>query len=243
MTHNLTYDFTGREKKHMGRTLYQIQARVDLDEIFVKAGDPGGWIEHEGNLDSVIGTKNPAWIYSHAMVFGDAIITGHATVDNKAEVYGNAIVRGRAYVGRRARVTSHTIVEGQARVIGSAHVMDNSHIYGNIVIGSNDLILGESDIADRNHVLIIKLNNPALPIVTLTRTQDGGYQILDSKGHFFDSVKDLYNECLLRICKFLEYGRITEDVANLLALELEEARRLIETRARLWKKEEEQANA
>lgn len=43
------YEFTGEVKLWFGRTLHQIRACVSFGEV--KAGEVGGWIEKEENLD------------------------------------------------------------------------------------------------------------------------------------------------------------------------------------------------
>ena len=56
--------------------------RIELTEDcrWGKAGDKGGWIEKESNL------QGNAWVFGDAEVFGDAKVSGYA------EVYGNVRV-------------------------------------------------------------------------------------------------------------------------------------------------------
>ena len=62
------YEFTGETMERSGRTLYRIRAVRDFGDV--KAGDLGGWIEKEGNLDHF----GNAWVYGDAWVHGDAMV-------------------------------------------------------------------------------------------------------------------------------------------------------------------------
>ena len=79
-----------------GTKLFQIKALVEFGNI--KAGELGGYIEKEENLDQ----DGNAWVcgdakvYGNAKVYGDAEVYGNAEVCGDAEVYGNAKVCGDA---------------------------------------------------------------------------------------------------------------------------------------------------
>ncbi|WP_111884007.1 hypothetical protein [Acinetobacter sp. CFCC 11171] len=73
-----------------GRTLKRIRALVAIDTL-VAAGDLGGYIESEGNLDC----DGDAWVYGNAQVSGDAQVYGNAQVSGDAWVYGNAQIEQR----------------------------------------------------------------------------------------------------------------------------------------------------
>jgi len=68
-----------------GRSLYQIKANFDFDEV--KKGDLGGWIESEKSLGDDV------WIYSDAYVFKEAIIHG-------GEIRGGMILGGEIHGGK-----------------------------------------------------------------------------------------------------------------------------------------------
>ncbi len=52
------YELTANTKQWCGRTLYQIRALQDIEELEVKAGDLGGWIEKIENLSQ----DGEAWV-------------------------------------------------------------------------------------------------------------------------------------------------------------------------------------
>ena len=67
-----------------GAVLHRIKALVSF--AGVDAGDLGGWVEKEENLDS----SGDAWVYGNAQVYGDARVYGNAQVSGDARVYGDA---------------------------------------------------------------------------------------------------------------------------------------------------------
>ena len=96
-----------------GHTLHRIKAVRDFD--CVKAGDLGGFIESEKNLDH----DGDAWVTGDAVVSGDAWVTGDAVVTGSALVTGSAHVSGDARVTGSAQVTSNAdfaVIRGFGRV-------------------------------------------------------------------------------------------------------------------------------
>ena len=82
------YELTDETKGERGVTLHRIRALVDIERYGVKAGDLGGWIESEANLDH----KSEAWVFGNARVFGEARVSGKAWVFGEAQVFGEARV-------------------------------------------------------------------------------------------------------------------------------------------------------
>lgn len=85
-----------------GIKLYRIKALMDFGSV--KAGDIGGCIEKEANLDQ----SGSAWVSGNACVFGNA------------QVRENAEVRGNAEVSGNAQVTGNVLVSGSAQACGNA---------------------------------------------------------------------------------------------------------------------------
>ena len=82
-----------------GTKLFRIKALVEFGNV--EAGELGGYIEKEENLDH----DGNAWVYGNAKVYGDAEVYGDAKVYGDAEVYGNAWVCGDARVCGNAQVS------------------------------------------------------------------------------------------------------------------------------------------
>ena len=91
-----------------GYTLHRIKAVRDFD--CVKAGDLGGFIESEKNLDH----DGDAWVTDSARVTGDAWVTDSARVTGDAVVTDSALVTGDARVTSAAWVTGDAVVSGDA---------------------------------------------------------------------------------------------------------------------------------
>ena len=79
-----------------GRALKRIRALVAIGSL-VAAGELGGYIESEANLDC----DGDAWVYGNAQVSGDAWVSGNARVSGDAWVSGNARVSGDAQIEQR----------------------------------------------------------------------------------------------------------------------------------------------
>ena len=87
------FELTGNFKMYFGRKLFQIRALVSIKDV-VEAGETGGYIEKEENLDQT----GDAWVSGNAWVYGDAQVSGNAQVYGDAQVSGNAQVYGDADV-------------------------------------------------------------------------------------------------------------------------------------------------
>ena len=114
------YTLTSNTKVVDDVTLYQIQALRDF--AYTKAGDLGGYVETESNLDQ----QGVCWVSGNAYAYGNAHVFGNARVFDNARVYGNAQVSGNAHIS------------GCAQVSGNAQVYDNARVFDqmSIVFGS-----------------------------------------------------------------------------------------------------------
>ena len=94
------YELTSETQDFMGRTLYRIKALVSFGDV--RAGDLGGWIEKEENLDQHgnAWVSGDAWVYGNAWVFDDARVFDDAEVSGDAWVFGDAKVSGNAWVDK-----------------------------------------------------------------------------------------------------------------------------------------------
>ena len=110
------YKMTDETKEHFGRTLHRIVCVTAFADV--AAGELGGWIESEYNLDQ----SGDAWVSGDARVYGDAQVYVNAQVSGNARVYGNAQVSGNAQVYGNARVYGDAWVYGNAQASGNARV-------------------------------------------------------------------------------------------------------------------------
>ena len=88
-------------------TLHRIKAVRDFD--CAKAGDLGGFIESEKNLDH----DGAAWVTGDARIFGDAVVSSAAVVSGDAFVTDSARVSGAAVVSGAA---DFAVISGFGRV-------------------------------------------------------------------------------------------------------------------------------
>ena len=105
-----------------GVKLHRIMAT--RDSRHAKAGQLGGFIEKEENLDS------EAWVDGYAEVWGEAFVYCFAYVGGLACVYGHARVYGYARVYGKAQIYGHACVGVDARVYDNAHVHEKAYVGG-----------------------------------------------------------------------------------------------------------------
>ena len=108
-----------------GTKLFRIKALVEFGDV--EAGELGGYIEKEENLDH----DGDAWVYGDARVYGNAWVSGNARVYGNAQVYGDARVYGNAQVYGDAWVYGDARVYGDAWVSGDADYA-YAHGFGSI---------------------------------------------------------------------------------------------------------------
>lgn len=73
----MKYKLTDETKVVGGITLYRIEAVEAFSDV--EAGEKGGFIESEKNLDQ--DQSGDAWVYGNAQVYGDAAVFGDARVE------------------------------------------------------------------------------------------------------------------------------------------------------------------
>jgi hypothetical protein len=181
------YEFTGETKDRFCRTLHRIRACRSFGNV--NAGDIGGWIEKEENLDHdgtcwvsdnacvfdtahVFGNaqvSNKAMVFHDARVFDDAQVSEAALVFDKASVYNRAKVFGRAWVGDSSAVCESARVCGRAWISGRSMVYGDAWVYGKANIRGEAEVCGEARIQRTNHYLCISPIGRRLDMITFFR--------------------------------------------------------------------------
>lgn len=148
------YELTDNTIEQNGRTLYQIRALKDFEDVM--AGDLGGYIEKEENLSQ----EGNCWVSDKARVYDNAKVSGSAKVYDEAQVFGKAEVYGKAEVFGKAQVFGNTGIYNEAKVydnalvFGKTEVYDNAQIYGyaqvygNAKVYEQAQVYGESEVYD-----------------------------------------------------------------------------------------------
>jgi carbonic anhydrase/acetyltransferase-like protein (isoleucine patch superfamily) len=162
------YEFTDETTSFNDGTcvhqLHRIRALLDFGDV--KAGDLGGFIQGEHNLDH----SGNSWIYDDACVSGAALVQGDASVSGKATVCHEAIVDNQASIsgfssiGDRARVFGNADVSGYAFVAGTAvvfddavvqdlaHVRDNARVYQSARVSNRAIVCDSAIASGQSHI-------------------------------------------------------------------------------------------
>ena len=126
------YKLLKSEIKAIGiRTLFRIQALIDIPKHGVKAGDLGGFIEKEDNLSH----ERDAWVGEDASVYGDAfivrdvLISGNATV-YQSKLWGDMVVKGYANIRESTINGKSCTIEGKALIQDVNLEIENGLING-----------------------------------------------------------------------------------------------------------------
>lgn len=139
------YILTNEIMDFFGRKLYRIKAVKDFGDV--KAGDLGGWLESENNLNH----SGCCWVYNEAKVYGNAQVYCDAKIYDSAEIFGNAKVYCNAKVRNNAIIFGNAVIFGYAEIFGNAEVWDtfvrdNATVYGNAKVYGNAHICGDAKI-------------------------------------------------------------------------------------------------
>ena len=174
------YELTENFIMHDGRKLFQIRALTNIKDV-VKAGELGGYVENETNLDQ---TDN-AWVYDnakvygYARVYGDARVSGNACAFDSARVYGDAKVYGNARIYDNAKIFGNARISGNVWVYGNACAFDSARVsgdakaYGNARIYDDAKIFGNARISGNADILQITGLGTVHRTTTAHRTEDG----------------------------------------------------------------------
>lgn len=139
------YELTNEIKNLPGGVvLYRIRALKDF--AGVKAGDLGGFVQSERNLNQ----EGNAWVFPAAQVYGDAWVHGDA------RIFGNAQVSGQAEVGGNAAVYEDAMVCNYAHVYGDAEVCGNALVCGNAVVYGSPCLSGSAWVSDSDDYTVVK---------------------------------------------------------------------------------------
>lgn len=120
----------------------RIKAVRDIPRHGVKAGDIGGFVEHEGNLSQ----RGDCWIAD------DAEVSGNATVCDNAIVKGASCVGDNAVVCNCARVGDFAIINGDAIIGDNARVKDGAYVCGHASVEENAVVCNTARVSGNARV-------------------------------------------------------------------------------------------
>ena len=105
------FELTSETKAFFGKTLYRIRALISFGDV--SAGDLGGFVEKEENLDQ----SGNAWVSGNARVYGNAWVSGNAMVSGNAWVDKIGAIFWVGAVGSRNDTTTFfKCKDGKVRV-------------------------------------------------------------------------------------------------------------------------------
>jgi NDP-sugar pyrophosphorylase family protein len=201
MTEKLKYEIlTDNYRTIEGSKIYRIRALRDFGNV--SAGDIGGYIESEANLEQ----KGEGWIFGDAIVKGNAILSGNAKIfegvtifDNaqvsgKAKIYGHCCVGGNSKIHEDARLYGHIRAFGNVEVYGKAELNDyvylqnNAKIFGDTCIKGHVTICGPAHISSNNDYVVI--TNIGSEFGTLTAFKNETGDIYLNRGCFTGSLSE-----------------------------------------------------
>ena len=100
------FELTSESKvDSFGGTLFRV--RLTIDCKWGKAGDLGGWVQKDENIQGF------AWVSDNAQVYGNAQVSGNAWIYGDAQISGNAQVYGGAWGTSPLQIqgSRHTLTE------------------------------------------------------------------------------------------------------------------------------------
>ena len=164
---NKKYGFTGETKAVPGHVLHRIRALTSFGDV--NAGELGGWIEKESNLDATgdawisgeAQAYGDVWVFGSARISGYAEITGSARISGRAEITGNtrisgdAVITGSARISGYARISDYAVITGSARIFGYAEITGNTRTSGDAVISGDARVSGNACVYKRGAIFWI----------------------------------------------------------------------------------------
>ena len=174
------FELTSESKvDSFGGTLFRV--RLTIDCKWGKAGDLGGWVRKDENIQGFAWVSDNARVYGNARISDNARIYGDAQVSDNAWIYGDAQVSDNARVSGNAQVSGNAWVYGDAQISGNAWVSDNAWIYGNARVYDNAWIYGDARVSGNAQVYGDAWGTSPLQIQgsrhTLTECKKGFLQI------------------------------------------------------------------
>ena len=142
--------------------VHRIKALKDIGES-VEAGDIGGFVENESNLD----IYDDSWVYDSAIVCSDAVIedsevreyafiSDHVMITEKSKISGRAVISGNAHISNSvvdddAHITDFVVVSKDSHVNEGADLRGNVRMVGSVATGVCKLV--ENVVLHNSHVL------------------------------------------------------------------------------------------
>lgn len=152
-------------------------------------------------------------VRNHAIIGGDAKISGPAIIEDTAQVYEEAYVRGNVVIKDDARVHGSSHVIGNVVVGGNAHVYERAQVLDYSIIEDQARVYGESvlinvKIKDNANVCgCVEINNPFVIYSQTSDTHQLIHQVIGKDGYIDNDHKVIsvsgYKRDLLNLTGYL----------------------------------------
>lgn len=116
-----------------GRTLYRIRALIDFGDV--KAGDLGGYIASERNLQN----GGDCWVYDEAKVLDLAEVYGDAKIYDRVVMYDSSEIFDKARAYDDSKIFDRAIVRGNSQLRDHAEVGGDEDVVDEVVDGDTFL--------------------------------------------------------------------------------------------------------
>ena len=130
------------------KTVYQIQALIDIPKYGVKKGDKGGFVEGGDNLSH----EGDCWVAKEAQAYDDSRIMNGALLTGQAQAYGQAHIGENALVTGQSHVYDSATVGGFSTVSEQAHVCEFAYVTEYAAIKGKSVLCGIADVSGETRV-------------------------------------------------------------------------------------------
>lgn len=135
------YAMTDEVIEYRGIKLHRIRALRDFGDI--KAGELGGFIQREENLDH----GGYCWVWKYAKAYENAAVMGDAQIKGQGEVCESGKIMGDSQIFDIALVCGNAVVNDSV-VKDEAVISGNSYINDSIISGSSSIANNSKEIQD-----------------------------------------------------------------------------------------------
>ncbi|MCB0802844.1 MAG: hypothetical protein KDB74_07080 [Flavobacteriales bacterium] len=124
------YKLTNESLIFEGRTLYRIKALRDIPSWGVKAGDLGGYVQHEYNLDQ----SGDCWIFDNAKAMDNSQVTGNSRMYGNSYMCENSRMYDYSLMRDNSSMRNNSSMRGNSSMCDNSRMCENSGMYGDSVM-------------------------------------------------------------------------------------------------------------
>ena len=121
-----------------GNTLYRIRALRDFGNV--KAGEVGGYIEHERNLSHA----GDCWLYGNSKAYDCARVNGGARLYDDAQASGSVLISTHAMMQGNSVAKGNAIIRGMVNIRGNSIIDGCAVLYDHVIVRGNSVVRGDT---------------------------------------------------------------------------------------------------